>query len=111
VKVLLDEHFSPDLRHEFPGHEVVTTAYAGWSGFKNGDLLLIAEQSGYEVFVTADQNLSYQQNLESRTIAIVVLSAHSWKIIRNHLPAIRAAIDAALPGSFQLVECGEFRRK
>lgn len=110
MKVLLDENLSPQLRHALTGHEAVTTVYAGWSGFKNGDLLSIAERTGYNVFLTADQNLSYQQNLDQRRIAIVVLSAHSWKIIKHHLPAIRAAVDAAQPGSFRLVECGEFRR-
>jgi len=110
LKVLLDEHLSPRLRRELAPHEVVTTFYAGWGGLRNGELLIAAEQAGFEVFVTADKNLSYQQNLEKRSIAIVVLSAHIWRIIRNHLPAIRAAVDAALPGSFQLVDCGEFRR-
>ncbi len=53
MKILLDEHFAPRLRHQFPDHEVVTTSYAGWNGLKNGELLTIAEQTGFEVFVTA----------------------------------------------------------
>jgi len=63
------------------------------------------------VFVTADRNLSYQQNLEDRTLAIIVLTAHSWKIIKEHLGAIRNAVNSASPGSFQIVECGRFRRR
>ena len=110
MKVLLDENLSPKLRLQLQGHDVTTTVYAGWGGLRNGELLTVAGQADFQVFVTADRNLSYQQNLKDRKIAIVVLTAHSWKIIRNYLPPITNAIDSAPPGSFQLVQCGEFRR-
>jgi hypothetical protein len=90
---------------------VFTVRYLDWSGLKNGELLTTAEQHGIEVFVTADQNLAYQQNLGGRRMAIVVLSAANWPIIKNHIEAISAAIDRATPGSFQEVECGRFSRK
>jgi hypothetical protein len=110
VKVLLDENLSPLLRKELAGHEVFTAVFLGWAGLKNGDLLKVAQEASFEVFVTGDQNLSYQQNLESRKIAIIVLSAPNWLLIKDHLTVIRAAVDAASPGSFQHVKCGEFRR-
>ena len=88
-----------------------TVRYLGWSGLKNGELLAVAEQNGIEVFVTADQSLSHQQNLSGRRMAIVVLSASNWPIIKAHIPAISAAIDRATSGSFQEVECGRFTRK
>ena len=110
MRVLLDENLSPRFRVELPGHEVVTVRYAGWAGLTNGALLHIAEDAGFDVFLTGDKNLAYQQNLTERRICIVVLTAHSWDIIESYLTEIRAAVDAALPGSFQVVECGQFRR-
>jgi len=60
VRVLLDENLSHLLRHSMPKHEVVTVRYMGWGGLKNGILIAAAEDDGIEVFVTGDQNLSYQ---------------------------------------------------
>jgi predicted nuclease of predicted toxin-antitoxin system len=111
VKVLLDEDLDHRLRIKIEAHEVFTVRYLGWSGLKNGELLTTAEQNGIEVFVTADQNLAYQQNLSGRRMAIVVLSAANWPIIKSHVGAISAAIGRATPGSFQEVECGRFSRK
>ncbi|AEU35617.1 DUF5615 family PIN-like protein [Granulicella mallensis] len=110
MKVLLDEDPPHKLRQNLPGHDVSTVSYMGWSGLKNGELLRTAEAADFEVFLTGDQKLSYQQNLKERLIGIVTLSAQEWPIIKSHLPAIAAAVDAALPGSFQSVECGSFRR-
>ena len=110
MKVLLDENLAHRLRAQLAGHEAVTVRYCGWAGLKNGELLGAAEESGVEVFLTGDQTLSYEQNLQRRKIAIVVLSAVEWDILKNAVPAILAAIDAAVPGSFQQVDCGTFRR-
>ena len=71
----------------------------------------IAEENGIEVFLTGDQTLFYEQNLTGRTIAIVALSSVEWDILKNHLSLIIAAIDSALPGTFQVVDCGSFTRK
>lgn len=111
MKVLLDEDLDHRLRKSLDGHEVFTVRYLGWAGLKNGELLVAAEQGGIDVFVTGDQNLSYQQNLDARRLAIVTLSATNWPIVRNHVTQIAAAIDRAVPGSFQAVECGRFSRK
>jgi hypothetical protein len=73
--------------------------------------LRIAEENGIEVFLTGDQTLFYEQNLTGRTIAIVALSSVEWDILKNHLSLIIAAIDSALPGTFQVVDCGSFTRK
>jgi len=110
VKVLLDENLDPRLRFALVEHEAITAVYAGWAGLRNGALLDVAEESGYEVFLTGDRKLPDQQNRTIRKIAIVVLTAHQWSIIQAHIPAISAALSAALPGSLQVVECGEFRR-
>ena len=82
----------------------MSTAYElGWSTLKNGELLAAAEGNGFEVFVTTDTNLSYQQNLSNRSIAIVVLSTTSWPRIQKSVAAIVSAIDAARPNSYQIV--------
>lgn len=111
MKVLLDEGLPHKLRTAIPNHDVSTVAYLGWSGLKNGELLRVAEDSGFDVFLTADKNLSYQQNLKERSLALIVLSTLEWKIMQPYLGAIAAAVDGAVPGSFQTVYCGEFRRE
>jgi hypothetical protein len=105
VKVLLDENLDHALRMLLEPHEVVTASYMGWAGLKNGELLQFAEENGIEVLLTGDQTLVLEQNL------IVALSAVELPIIKNNLPVIISAIDHAAPGSFQLVECGQFSRK
>jgi predicted nuclease of predicted toxin-antitoxin system len=110
MKLLLDENLPHRPRLEFPNHEVMTVAYMGWAGVKNGELLNLAETNGFAVLLTGDRNIAHQQNLKNRSIALVSLTALDWEIIRPHLAEIAVAVDNALPGSFQLVECGEFRR-
>ena len=110
MRVLLDENLPHKLRHSCKGHEVSTVAYLDWAGVKNGALLTLAEMSGFEVFITADRNLEYQQNFQGREIAIVLLTAQTWTLIEPHMSQIGAAIDTATPRSFQLVECGRYRR-
>lgn len=83
----------------------------GWAGLKNGELLRTAEANGVEVFVTGDKNISYQQNLAGRRMAIVTLSAIDFDILKPNLSLIVAAIDSAEPGSFLMVECGRFSKQ
>jgi hypothetical protein len=75
----------------------------GWGTLRNGELLDAAEAAGFEVFVTTDRNIRYQQNLTNR-IAIVVLGKARWTLIRAKLPEIAAGVNAAAPGSFIVVE-------
>lgn len=79
----------------------MNTAYEkGWSELTNGDLLSTAEQEGYEVLITTDRNLRYQQNLASRRIAIVVLLSTSWPRIQKHIERIQALVNALQPGEY-----------
>jgi hypothetical protein len=110
VKVLLDEDLPHKLRLAIPNHDVSTVAYLGWAGLKNGRLLRATEDAGFEVSVTADKKMSKQQNMAGRSLAVVVLSTVDWEIMKPHIEKIAAAIDDALAGSFQTVDCGEFRR-
>jgi hypothetical protein len=86
------------------GHVVVTAWFQGWSSLKNSALLDAAEEAGFDLFITADQELNYQQNLTGRKMALLVLSTNNWSIIKTHVGEIMAAIDAAAPGSYTEVE-------
>jgi hypothetical protein len=111
VKVLLDEKIAHSLRHHLSKHRTLTASYAGFAGLKNGALLDAAEAEGFEVLITGDRTLQYEQNLSRRKIAIVSLSAISWPVIEPYLAKIAAAVDAATPGSFRCVECGKFLKR
>ena len=111
MKVLLDENLDHALRNLLGHHEVVTATYMGWSGLQNGELIQAAEDHDFDVLLTGDQTLNYEQNLAGKRLAVVALSAIQLPIIRQSLSKIVAAIDGAAPGSFQFVECGIFRRK
>jgi hypothetical protein len=111
VKVLLDENLDHALRTLLGQHEVLTVTYMGWAGLKNGELLKAAEDSGIEVFITGDQTLLYEQNLSGRRLAVIALSALQLPIIKKNLSKVIDAIDSALPGSFQTVDCGTFSRR
>ena len=111
MKVLLDENLDHALRKLLGKHDVITVAFMGWGGLKNGELLHVAEDNGIDVLLTGDQTLAMEQNLAGRRLAIVALSAIELPIVKGSLPAIVAAIDCAAPGSFQVVECGAFSRR
>ena len=100
MRVLFDQGTPAPLRHLLTGHAISTAYELGWSTLKNGELLAAAESQGYEVLVTTDTNLKYQQNLASRRIAILVLSTTSWPRIKAAADTVTLAINAALPGQF-----------
>jgi hypothetical protein len=103
MKVLLDECV-PWLMHRFlAGYECKTAQLCGWGGIKNGDLLRKAEGQ-FDVFVTADQNIRYQQNLAGREIAIVELSTNDWRRIRAAAELIQSALIGILPGDYRRLE-------
>ena len=111
MKIILDESTPQKLRLLIDSrHMVVTTWFQGWSGLKNGALLAAAEATGFELFITADQELSYQQNLAARRIALVVLSTNNWGVVKQNMAPIANAIEAAVPGSFAFVDIGHGRR-
>jgi hypothetical protein len=84
-------------------HDVVPCRLMGWGEFENGKLLRAAEDDGFDVMVTADQNILYQQTLTGRRIALVVLSTNFWWTIRGSLDAVREAVNAAHAGSYTTV--------
>ena len=100
MRVLFDQGTPAPLRHLLSGHEVATAYERGWSTLKNGELLALAESNGFEVLVTTDTNLKYQQNLATRTIAIVVLGTTSWPRIKAAAEVVATAINASARGSY-----------
>lgn len=94
MRVLFDQGTPAPLRRALRGHAVETAFERGWSTLVNGELLAAAEAAGFEVLVTTDMNLRYQQNLSSRRIAIVVLTSTSWPRIRAVSAAVAEAVDA-----------------
>ena len=71
---------------------------------EDGELLRVAEASRFDVMVTSDQNIRYQQNLTGRKLALVVLGSNIWPVVRDHGAAIAAKVDAATPGSYEFIE-------
>ncbi|MDR2844715.1 MAG: hypothetical protein LBV28_01330 [Puniceicoccales bacterium] len=82
MKILFDQGTPVPLRAFLSAHEVATAYELGWSTLKNGELLGAAEKSNFECLVTTDKNLSYQQNLSHRKIALVILPTTSWPKLR-----------------------------
>ncbi|MGA3372752.1 MAG: DUF5615 family PIN-like protein [Terracidiphilus sp.] len=105
-RVLLDENLPQKLRLLLAGHEVVTVAYRGWTGISNGALIEAAEGAGFDVMITADQGINYQQNLKDRSLAVVVLSTNRNSLVIERASRILNAIDAAQPGGFTFVNIG-----
>jgi hypothetical protein len=104
VRVFLDECIDWRLALDFVGHDVKTARQMGWTAIKNGELLTRASAQ-FDVFVTADRNLTFQQNLTSFPIAVVVLDAKTNRLadLRPLVPNALAAIAHMLPGTVKFI--------
>jgi hypothetical protein len=104
MKVLLDECVDWRLSREVVGHEVKTARQMGWSAIKNGDLLALAERQ-FDIFVTVDRNLSFQQHLTAFKIAVIVLRSRSNRLsaLLPLVPALLAALATARTGEVTYV--------
>lgn len=103
--LILFDHGTPrGIARFLRGHIVTRAKQRGWDTLSNGDLLAEAEHAGFEVFLTADKNIRYQQNLAGRKIAVVVLSTPRWPLVRLQTATIAEAVNAATPGSYVEVE-------
>jgi hypothetical protein len=105
VKVLLDECVDWRLSREIVGHEVKTARQMGWVAIKNGELLALASAS-FDVFVTVDRNLSFQQNLGAWPIAVIVLLGRTNRLadLVPLIPGLLTALEAVKPGTVQSVD-------
>ena len=104
MRVLFDQATPVPIREFLIGHTVRTAAQEHWDTLKNGDLLTAAEHAGFEVFLTTDKNLQYQQNLAGRTIAIVVIGIQQWPALQPHVARVVAAVNGCQ--AWQLYSCG-----
>lgn len=100
MRILFDQGTPAPLRHALKNHDVETVYEVGWAKLSNGELLLQAE-SQYELFITTDQNLRYQQNLTGRQLAILVLPTTNWPALRPHAQQIAATALAMNPGEYR----------
>src|SRR5258708_183614 len=104
MKILFDQATPVPIRPYLQGHFVRTAAQEHWDQLRNGDLLNAAEKAGFELLLTTDRNMGYQQNLIGRKIAIVVLGAQQWPRLRPHIQLVIDAVSAAIPGSYTEIE-------
>ena len=98
MKILFDQGAPAPLRRHLEGHVVDTAAERGWSDLDNGDLIDNAEREGYDVPITTDRNVRYQQNLADRRLAVVVLLSTAWPKVQVRVEDIRLALDRLGPG-------------
>jgi hypothetical protein len=104
MRVLFDNGTPRGLAAALPDHTVEEARSRAWDTLGNGELLDAAEAAGFDVFVTTDRRIRYQQNLANRKIAIVVIGKGRWRLIKNWLPAIAEAVATATAGSLVEVE-------
>jgi hypothetical protein len=103
--LILFDHSTPaPLRYALKGHVVVEAIERGWDRLANGALLDAAEEAGFELLVTADNNMRYQQNLTGRRISVVALGNAQWPVLRRYVERVVLAVNAATPGSVAEVE-------
>ncbi|NEQ68490.1 MAG: hypothetical protein F6K21_23915 [Symploca sp. SIO2D2] len=100
MKILFDQGTPVPLSRYLVEHSVTTAYEEGWSNLSNGDLLQAAEAKGYQLLLTTDQNLHYQQNLSQLTMGIVVLCSTSWPKIRLRVDEICETINTIAPGDY-----------
>ena len=101
MRILFDQGVPAPLRDYLTNHTVATAYELAWSTLENGILLAEGERAGFELFITTDQNLRYQQNLQARRISILVLPTTRWPEIRRHTAEVLAAVNG--------IQLGEFR--
>lgn len=104
MRILFDQGVPRGLGRSLLGHEVTEARKLNWERISNGELLSLAEGAGFDLIVTTDKNVRYQQNLAGRKISIVVLGNSPWWLVRQHLSEIVAAVSVAYQGSYAEVE-------
>lgn len=103
MKVLFDHNVPRRLRQSLPEHSIDTAREKGWAEVSNGNLLIEAEGDGYDILITADRNMSYQQNIARRQVGVVVLLSNRWPDVQLRVEAIRNALEEVQPGEVREV--------
>jgi hypothetical protein len=105
LRVLFDKNVPVGVRAFLPTHEVRTVVEMQWrEQLANGELLTMTEQSGFDLMITSDQNIRYQQNLAGRKLSLVVLGSNIWPIVRRYGAVIAATIGDARAGECYFIE-------
>ncbi len=104
MRILFDQGVPRGLAASLGSHDVTEARKLNWERISNGVLLKLAEEAGFNLLLTTDKNVRYQQNLADRKISIVVPGQSPWWLVREHLDAIAAAVNAATPGSYAEVD-------
>jgi len=91
MRILFDHGAPSGIARSLAGHDVTEAIELGWDRISNGELLTTVEAAGFELLLTTDKNIRYQQNLKGRNIAIVVLGNSAWRMVRKHLERVAAA--------------------
>jgi hypothetical protein len=104
MMILFDQATPVPMRPYLKGHTIRTAAQQGWDRLRNGDLLAAAETAGFDLLLTTDKNMRYQQNFTGRKIAIMVLGRQQWPQLRPHVQRVVDAVNAATPGSYSEVD-------
>jgi hypothetical protein len=111
MRVLFDKNVPVPLRQSLTQHQVRTAAEQGWGTLSNGELIAQAEKAGFDLLLTCDQNLTYQQNLSRHRLSMVVLGSNIWPSVLSKLAEIVSAVDRAKPRSFEFIEIPPGRRR
>jgi hypothetical protein len=104
MRILFDQGTPVPIAAYLREHTVRTTLQEGWDRLANGDLLRVAEAAGFDVLLTTDNSIAYQQNLKGRKIALVVISRNRWRLVQRMIRKIVAAVNEASAGSYTLIE-------
>lgn len=99
MRILFDQGTPAPLRNALKGHIVDLVKDLGWQTLQNGELLDLAEEEGYDLLVTTDQSIQYQQNLQGRQLAIMVI-APDWPRVARQVEAVKSAIEKVQPGAY-----------
>jgi hypothetical protein len=100
MKIAFDNGTPNSIAPSLIGHEVTFARQIGWHELENGELIRRSEEDGYQLLLSTDKNIRYQQNLSSRKIALIVLGNSQWPIVQLHMDKIVTAVNACTPGSY-----------
>lgn len=105
MRVLLDENLPRKFKFRFSEYDVCTVQEKGWNGKKNGELLNLMLAEGFNVLLTVDKNLAYQQNFDKYPIAVLVIDTrdNSYSSLMNFLPEIKEKLNEILPSGLTII--------
>jgi hypothetical protein len=104
MHILLDHNTPAPLRYSLQGHTVEIAYERGWAELTNGELLAMAESAGFDLMITTDKSIRYQQNLSGRRLSLLVLSTNDWNHIRRFKELVASAVSSIRSGAYVELE-------